>query len=105
MKKLILSVCLACGLVQVECWGMKTAKYVKIDWNDDELRTYRACRDFYIRAMDNKFEDNESLDDINDYVELLQFSIDGLRYENPSMNDRLKRSAFETLADLLKSLR
>lgn len=105
MKKMFLCYLLALELVNLDCFGMTTAKYVQIDWNDDEIRTYNECRDFYVRAKNNKLEDNESLSySVNDYIDLLQFYIDELQYEGQSFNDRLKCSKLESIKRLLESL-
>lgn len=103
LKALIFGMVLCSNAFENVC-GMTTAKHVAIDWNDQEKEIYCECRDFYFRVKDDKLESGESVNDAHDYICSLQSYIEDLKYEGASLNDQLKRSKFETLIDLLKSL-
>ena len=84
--------------------AMRTAKHVKVTWTDEEAMLDNTCREFYCRAISNNFDKGESLNDVADYIGLLEDCIENLTYENPSLNDKIKRGKFESWICILTSL-
>lgn len=85
--------------------AMRTAKHIKVTWTDEEAMIDSTCREFYCRAISNNFDKGESLNDVDDYIGMLKDCIENLTYENPSLNDRCKKSWLEGNVSLLKSLK
>lgn len=87
-----------------DAYAIRTAKHIKIAWTDEEAIVNSACNDFYRRAISNNFDKGESINDVSDYIGMLNDCIENLTYEHPNLNDRMKRSKFESWIFLFNSL-